>query len=258
MIKFVADVPPTDLSVNMIDHPKIVLRYFNARGRAQFLRYYLLVRNIDFDDRRIGIDNDFADWAAIREDRSLTGPFMKLPVLHWGDRLIAETLVIGAFLHDSFGDKAMLSDDDALRHQMLASTLYTDLMLQLGILLWGTLLYEGIDDESFIRRSYDRIHAQLVALDTTLTEWAWIDAMQARPIMIADCLLWEEIDVVRTVFGTHVDFSSLPTLDAVYERYSTGTAFRRLLQDNPCQITARPGEAQMIAQIQQTLSDMTD
>ena len=59
------------------------LRYFAARGRAQFLRYYFLNRDIEFIDEQVAMTPDFAAWAPIRGDRALSGPFHKLPVLHY-------------------------------------------------------------------------------------------------------------------------------------------------------------------------------
>jgi hypothetical protein len=47
----------------------LTLRYFDARGRAQFLRYYLRVRNIDFTDERVPVEADFASWIRMRDDR---------------------------------------------------------------------------------------------------------------------------------------------------------------------------------------------
>ena len=80
-----------------------------------------------------------------RPTASLTGPFQKLPVLHWGDRLIAETLMIAAFAHEASGDAGALSDDDNLRHGMLTSSLCLDMMNPIAILLWAEVMYPGAD-----------------------------------------------------------------------------------------------------------------
>jgi len=55
------------------------LRYFAARGRAQFLRYYFHAREIPFVDEEVALSADFAAWVPIRGDRTLSGPFQKLP-----------------------------------------------------------------------------------------------------------------------------------------------------------------------------------
>ena len=64
-----------------MQHPPITLRYFDARGRAQFLRHYFKVRKVSFTDERVAINDEFAAWRATRDDRARTGPFQKLPVL---------------------------------------------------------------------------------------------------------------------------------------------------------------------------------
>jgi len=236
-----------------MNHPNITLRYFNARGRAQFLRYYLLVRNIDFTDERVSIDNDFAEWTRIQDDASLTGPFHRLPFLHWGDEGVAETLVIASFLHTKIGDESLLSAGDNLRHQMLRSSLSSEIMHPLGMLLWATVFYEGVKLESVAQGTLNRVQAHLALLENLLQEWQWPDSMTARPITLADCMLWESIDTSLTVFNTLIDLDSLPTLKALHERYAAGTAFRVLLDTKPCQITARPGEAAEIVAIRQAL-----
>jgi hypothetical protein len=105
-------------------HPKVVVRYFDARGRAQVLRHYFAQRELPFEDERVPLDADFATWGAMRDDRRRTGPFQKLPVVCWGERLVPETLVIRAFVHEASGDAERLSREDNLRHALLASRSY--------------------------------------------------------------------------------------------------------------------------------------
>lgn len=226
-----------------MEQPKIDLRYFDARGRAQFLRYYLQLRNVEFDDDRIGIDNGFAEWLGIKEDETLTGPFHKLPVLQWGDEQVAEMLVIADYLHRKLGDEAMLSPQDNLRHAMLRSNLYVDVMMPLGILIWAPMAYAGVDYDALAKQSLQRLKANLSTLDTTLQKWQWTESMQGRPIMLADCLLWEELDVALEIFGEPIGLDTMPTLAAIHEKYRRGTAFEALLRDKPCQITGNPNEA---------------
>src|SRR5262249_11023691 len=155
-------------------------------------------------------------WPAMKEDRSRVAPFHKLPVLHYGERTIAETLVIGAFLHRALGDQAQLSDDDNLRHAMLVSSLYGDLAVPIALLLWAELMAVGRDYGAYVRQSLGRIRGHLGRLEMTLAEWRWADSLRARPVMLADCLLWEELDVVQHVFGPHARVDELPTLARLY------------------------------------------
>ncbi len=112
----------------MADIPSITMRYFDCRGRAQHLRYFLRQRNIPFTDERVPLSEDFSAWQAIQPDRSRSGYFQKLPVLHWGDVLVAETSVIHHFLHKQLGDEQRLPATENLRHQMLASSCSSDIM----------------------------------------------------------------------------------------------------------------------------------
>jgi len=236
-----------------MQHPPITLRYFDARGRAQFLRYYFKARKVSFTDERLPIGDGFAAWQAMRDDRSRTGPFQKLPVLHWGDRLIGETLMIAAFVHEASGDASSLSDDDNMRHGLLTSSLYTDMLSQLGILLWAEVMYPGADLAPAAKRTLDRIKALCQAIEQSLVDWRWLDRLRNRRIMLADCLLWEELDVARVVFGPHWSLTTTPTLARFYDDFQARGVCEALLAERPCPVTARPGEAEGIAKIQKLL-----
>ena len=240
--------------MQMLAQPPITLRYFDARGRAQFLRYYLLTRGMRFTDERVPLSADFAAWRAMREDRSLTGPFQKLPVLLLGDRLVAETLPIAAFLHERLGDEASLSNEDNLRQVMLTSSVYQDVMMPLGILLWSEIMFAGADLRTLAKRTLERLQQHLVAVERTLLEWQWVERARDRPVMLADCALWEELDVALRVFGPHLSLDATPGLAESYRGFPARPVCEQLLRERPCPITARPGEADAIAKIQALLS----
>jgi glutathione S-transferase len=236
-----------------MQHPPITLRYFDARARAQFLRHYFRVRKVSFTDDRVALAADFAPWRALRDDRSRTGPFHKLPVLHWGDRLIAETLMIAAFVHEASGDAGALSDDDNLRHGMLTSSLYQDAMTPLSQLLWAELLYPGADVGAIAKRTLERLESHYRAIEQTLGEWRWLDKARNRRVMLADCLLWEALNVAQQVFGPRLALGELPMLARFYDDFPGRAVCEAGLAEKPCPITARPDEAAAIAKIQQLL-----
>lgn len=237
-----------------MQHPPITLRYFDARGRAQFLRYYFRARRVTFTDERVALSADFAQWRAIRDDRSRTGPFHKLPVLSWGDRFIAETLMIAAFVHEASGDAGTLSDDDNLRHGMLTSSLCQDVMTPIAVLLWAELQFPGADLGVVAKRTLERLEQHCRALDQTLVEWRWIDKARNRRVMLVDCLLWEELSVAQRVFGSRLSLAGTPMLARFYEEFPARGSCEGLLADQPCPITARPEEAAAIETIQQLVA----
>jgi hypothetical protein len=234
-------------------HPPITLRYFDARGRAQFLRYYFRARKVTFTDERVAVGDEFAAWRALRDDRARTGPFHKLPVLHWGNRLIAETLLIAAFVHEASGDAGTLSEDDNLRHGMLTSSLVQDLMGPLAQLLWTEIMYPGADIAAVAKRTLERSQQHCQAVERSLGEWRWIERARNRRVMLVDCLLWEELDVARAVFGPHWSLAATPALAQIYEEFPGRASCEAVLAEHRCPITARPGEADGIATIQRLL-----
>jgi hypothetical protein len=239
----------------MTNQETITLRYFDARGRAQFLRAYMSARGVEFEDERVPLEPDFASWLAIRSDRSVTGPLHRLPVLHYGDRLIPETLVIAHFLHRTFGDEAALSEADNLRHDVILSSAYVDLMYSMGTLLWADLLFKGVELPTLAKSVLERFGRTLAALDQTLTEWRWTETMRERPVTLADCLLWEELDQATLVFGPYLTLDDKPALARFHAEHPARAAFEALLAERPCQITGRPGEADAIAKIHALLKD---
>ncbi len=238
----------------MRTYPRIELKYFDVRGRAQFLRYFLLCRDIPFEDTRLPLGADFEAWQAIRPDRTVTGPFQKLPVLHWGDRMVAETTVIGSFLHHASGDASLLSESEELQNQMLISSVYVDLMMPLGILLWSEVTFPGANFGTNSKRVLERIHGHLAALDQTLVEWQWLDRAAARPVTVADCILWDQIDAAHDVFGDKFRLYATPTLERFYLDCPGREVFERLLHAKPCPVTARPGESECIARIREIVA----
>jgi glutathione S-transferase len=238
----------------MAAHPRITLRYFDARGRAQFLRYYLRARNVAFTDERVPLSADFAAWIEIRDGGAKSGPFHKLPILHWGETTVAETLVIAEFLHEACGDEARLSEEDNLRHAMLTSSLYVDVMFQLGTLIWSDIAYAGVDLPALTARMLERIRNHFERLDETLTEWQWLAAAKSRPVMLADCVLWEELDVAGHIFGARLKLDEHRTLSEFYRECPGRSAFEKLLAEHPCQISGRPGEALAVANLHKILA----
>jgi glutathione S-transferase len=241
----------------MAQIPAITLRYFEARGRAQPIRYYFAARGVPYTDERVPLPSSGKNvWIEMKEDRSRVGPFHKLPVLRYGDRTIAETLVIGAFLHRALGDEALLSDEDNLRHSMLISSLYGDVVTPIATTLWAEAIYVGLDFATFVRQAFGRVRGHLGRLEQTLSEWGWTVSARGRPVMLADCLLWEELDVLQHVFGDHARLDELPTLSRLYLETPGRVAFQKELASRPGPITGRgsAAEAEIIGRIRAYLA----
>jgi glutathione S-transferase len=241
----------------MTQIPAITLRYFEARGRAQPIRYYFAARGVAYTDERVPLLASGKNvWLELKEDRSRVGPFHKLPVLRYGDRTIAETLVIGAFLHRALGDEALLSDEDNLRHSMLISSLYGDVVTPIATMLWAEAIYVGLDFAAYVRQAFGRLRGHLGRLEQTLAEWGWTVSARGRPVMIADCLLWEELDVSQHVFGDHARLDELPTLSRLYLEAPGRAAFQKELASNPAPVTGRglAAEAEIIGRIRTYLA----
>lgn len=235
--------------------PDVTLRYFDCRGRAQYLRYYLRARGISFTDERVPLDPGFAEWMALKPDGSRSGPFGKLPVLHWGDTLVAETPVIHDWLQRRSGDEARLSEEEQLQHAMLASSCRSELLAPLGTLLYCDLSYQGVDLAIEARNALPRLQAHLQALDRALTQWHWHDRLLQRGTMLADCMLWDLLHSADLVFGAALQLDRLTALHRHYTACPGREEFLALLAQHPgSTYTARPGEAEAIARIRDAVN----
>jgi glutathione S-transferase len=238
-----------------VNRPEIRLRYFDARGRAQFIRACLVARGIEFEDERVPLDEGFASWQAMRDDRARTGPFKRLPVLHYGDELVPETTVIAQFLHRELGDEAALDARDNRRHDVLLSICSSDLLVPIGMLLWAEMLMAGIDLPRFAHATLTRLSRTLGVIDEALGEWNWVAGFRKRPVTFADCFLWDELDKQRVVFGSRFSLDGKPRLAAFYDEHPGRETFESLLAEHPCPLTGRPGEAAAIGNIQRFVAD---
>lgn len=70
-------------------------------------------------------------------------------------------------------------------------------------------------------------------------------------MMLADCLLWEELDVVEHVFGKHAGLDALPTLSRLYGETPGRPAFEKVLGANRGPVTGRglAAEAEIISRV---------
>ncbi|HUF72857.1 MAG TPA: hypothetical protein VMR74_08165 [Gammaproteobacteria bacterium] len=191
----------------------------------------------------------------MRDDRARTGPFKRLPVLHCGEELIPETTVIAQFLHRELGDAGALNASDNRRHDTLLSICNSDLLVPIGMLLWAEMLMAGIDLPKFAHATLARRSRTLDVIDEALGEWNWVAGFRKRPVTLADCFLWDELDKQRVVFGPRFSLDGKPTLAAFYEEHPGRETFESLLAAHPCQLTGRPGEAAAIENIQGFVAD---
>jgi hypothetical protein len=219
--------------------PPIVLRYFDCRGRAQFIRHYLACREVVHADERVALSPGFEAWQAMRGDRGRAGSFHKLPVLHWGEQLVSETLVIQSFLHRASGDAELLSEAENLRHAMLVSSLVSDVLTPIATLIWADLAFHGVDVGALAKQSLGRLRIHFASLDRTFEEWDWRRTAEKRPLMLVDCLLWEEIDVAQHVFGESLRLHEFPTLARLYHESPGRAVFEKLLGAHPAPVTGR-------------------
>jgi hypothetical protein len=109
----------------------------------------------------------------------------------------------------------------------------------------------GADVGAVAKRTLERLEQHCRALDQSLGEWRWIDKARNRRVMLADCLVWEELNSAQQVFGPRLSLASTPMLARFYAEFPGRQICEGVLTDQPCPITARPEEAATIAKIQQ-------
>ena len=94
----------------------------------------------------------------------------------------------------------------------------------------------------------------LATVNQTLQQWGWLNAMKNREVMVADAVLWEALDMIRLTFNGKVSLDDFEALATFYESCPGATTFKQLLALKPSTITARPGEAEALLAIQESLN----
>jgi len=239
----------------MSQPPALILHYFDVRGRGQFIRHLLVHRAVPFHDERVVLGSDRSLWLALRQDRTRTGAFQKLPTLQWGTQLVGETLVIMDFLHEQLGDAALLGPERSLQHRMLSSSAFLDLLSPCINLIWSDVFNPGVDVGKAAQVIKSRLQLHLATVNQTLAEWQWLEQIDTRPVMGADALLWEALDMAQLTFAGSLDLQQYPQLAGFMTHCPGATTFRRLLQEKPLTITARPGEAEVLQRIHAALQE---
>ncbi|MDG2175932.1 MAG: hypothetical protein P8M72_07375 [Gammaproteobacteria bacterium] len=239
----------------MSDYPAISFHYFDLRGRGQLIRGFLHHHQVPFTDERIVLAKDNSNWPVIRQNRDLTGDFQKLPFILWGDTRLNEVLVILDFLDRKLGNAAHLNDLDWLQHRQLASSAFLDLLVTCINLIWSNVFHPQANLPATTAIVKKRMQAHLITMNQTLEEWDWIRKMADRPVMASDAVLWEALDVIRLTFNDQVRFDALESLSVFYAECAGAESFKALLARKVMTITGRPGEAEALLVIHNSLTE---
>ena len=229
----------------MTDFPDVSFSYFDLRGRGQFIRALLTHHEVPFTDNRIVLSRDNSNWPEVRNDRSMTGDFQKVPFLQWGDQRLNETLVILEFLDRKLG-ATDLDETSWLQHRQLTSSAFLDVVVACINLIWSDVFHPEANVPATTAIVKRRMEMHLATLNQTLEEWHWLDTMQDREVMASDAVLWEGLDMVRLAFDDHVSFEELDVLSRFYDECPGVQTFKKLLAEKDLNITGRPGEAEAL------------
>lgn len=91
------------------------------------------------------------------------------------------------------------------------------------------------------------------ALDRTLDEWRWLETAAERPVMLADCLLWDQLRAARDVLGERLDLGATPRLERWLAEHPQRRAFEAVLEERPSPLTGHPSEAAALAKLREAL-----
>jgi len=228
--------------------PSIILRYFDCRGRAQPLRYYLEHLGVKFIDERVPFTDGWNTWAVMKGNPELSGPFGKLPVLVWDGHLLVETNLISSFLQQELdpSPKAMLINQ--------AQSALSDDLARLYELLNLDLMAPGAD----IRLVSQRVESDLT---DSLRCYEVAAGGLENPFLhssghsIAAFWLHEVVQMARSLFGNRADvlISGLSYLSEIMANLALLPALKYTNHAVPTFWTARPDEPESLALMQQIL-----
>lgn len=235
----------TAIELNDLEDMSLRLRYFDCRGRVGALRQFLRHKKIAFDDDRVPRQAVASAWQQQKRHLEFGGPFAKLPVLWADDWPIAETLAIQHFVDRKTRPSLLLSA--GLAHASLQSHLYQDVLVNLGLLVWGNLAFPGVDGPKFWQQ----------AALSLAERWRFIDRfLQSQPQMLGgdrwyltDFCLREGWQLTVMVLGAATQDWVLPQLQS----FLATAAAASLPEPEEGPFTSHPDEAEIIAQGQSWL-----
>jgi glutathione S-transferase len=226
----------------------LLLRYFDARGRAEPLRVALTDSGLPFEDDRVSID--LSKWPALKAQRALSGPLGHLPILVWDGFEVAETFAIASYLAHRLGHYEGLSSEERARIEMVVSFVYLDLMNAAGTMIW---VPPGTDVQMHVKALAGRLKRRPAQLEALLGEESvWFGG--ARPVM-ADYFAASAMRTFELVFGEKAKpiLAACPRVARLMEETYARPLLARYLAEGrePPRVTASPGESEMLALIRE-------
>ena len=226
----------------------VVLRYFEAQGRAQALRNALSTADIPFEDVRVTL----ATWPPHREDPAFGGWFASLPTLTWNGDTIAETVSIASYVAKRLGHYDGLAAAEIAKHEAVVSCSYLDIVRSLADLLWVPVLYPGADVATSTPRVLGRSLGKLGRLSALLPgerDSVWLGG--SRPA-VADFFLGEAVEAMRHLLGPARDKAlqeRIPRAFAHAERLRALPSLANAWKTRPPRLTANPDEPAAIERV---------
>ena len=220
--------------------PRVVLRYFDCRGRGQALRYLLVDQGIEFVDERVEAEA----WQRHEGARG-AGPFGGLPVLEWEGSSIAQALAIAAFLSRHLGHVENRDSAGLARLESISSAAYLDLTCVIRELLRPRVMPQDDQWAAFLTEFSTTIPARLPAFERLL-------AVQSGPFfggvapVAADYFVLEAVDAWLELLGAPVA-TALANCPRLREHQSALSARCKLSAylasgSRPLPLTASPHE----------------
>ena len=190
--------------------PNVVLRYFDAAGRAEPIRLALADAGVAFDDVRVASEH----WLTKRVDAAFSGPFRALPTLTWDDAFICETLPLATFVANKLGHHGGLDDIAIARAEAICSSAYLDILVRCGESIYSDMMYPGAD----VARSFAFVGARVLEKLECIeacSDATWIGG--DRPVM-ADFFATEAYVCGGLVFGPKRQAALAKRLPRLHER----------------------------------------
>jgi glutathione S-transferase len=226
----------------------VVLRYFDARGRAQALRNALSGAGLSFEDVRVTL----ATWPPYREDPSFSGPFGSLPTLTWDGDTVSETIAIASYIARRLGHYDGLAAGDIAKLESVVSCAYLDVLRVLAEVVWAPVMYPGADaamtTPRVLGRALDKL-GRLSALLPAKTISPWLGG--TRPI-VGDFFVGEAVEALRHLLGPTRDDSLRKRVPLAFEhaeRLRALPAMAGAWQSRPPRLTGNPEEPAVIDRI---------
>ena len=235
---------------------RIELRYFDCLGRGEPLRYILYDSGVQFEDFKIGFDEEsISVWHnEHKKEVKHSGFFKSLPVLNVYHEdgtvfTLSQSLAIAIYLAEKLGYFNDFNLEEKARNIMIATAAYEDIFSLVNQLLWAPIRNPAADLENEYKKLKVAIAPRLSYLSSLLGENDYFSGKD-KP-SLADYFVLYAVQKVQLLFTKEFLEGNNGNLLQLKQRLEARENLGKYLPNQPAKQTGSPAEQNVLSSLQE-------